>query len=205
MFDAPFVHRDMTSVAGVAFVDSRQHRRHEPRVRGGLHIVRGDDAVLREHADALRRYALRLARNPTDADDLVQETLTRALSRWASLKPGTDTRAWLLSILHNVFIDSCRKQKQQGLAVGAEVALTIAAPEADVEPRWAQLTTSDVSNALDKLDPSFRDVYRLHSQGQGYDAISRSLGIPRVTVGTRLTRARKKLKALLFGEEENDA
>ncbi|MGV3625083.1 MAG: RNA polymerase sigma factor [Archangium sp.] len=171
-------------------------------MRGGLHIVRGDDSVLREHRDVLRRYALRLCRNPTDADDLVQDTLTRALAAWATLKPGTDTRAWLLSILHNVFIDSCRKQKQLGTKVSSELAHDLPAPQPEVEPRWAQITNAEVATAIDSLDPSFRDVYRLHARGEGYDSISRSLGIPKITVGTRLTRARKKMRALLFGEEE---
>ncbi|PZR11998.1 MAG: RNA polymerase sigma factor [Archangium gephyra] len=191
----------MAFVAG--FVDSHDLQRQERDVRGGLHIVRGDESALGAHRDVLQRYALRLCRNATDADDLVQDTLTRALARWSSLAPGTDTRAWLLSILHNVFIDSCRKQKQQGTRVGEDVVENVAAPEPEVEPRWAQITNAEVATAIDTLDPSFRDVYRLHARGEGYDAISRSLGIPKITVGTRLTRARKKMKALLFGEEES--
>ncbi len=193
-------------MTALGFVDSPGIHRQEPLVRGGLHIVGREQATLhRDHGDVLRRYALRLCRTPSDADDLVQDTLTRALASWATLQPGTNTRGWLLSILHNVFIDSCRRQKQQGSPVSAAHAQELPSPEPEVEPRWALVTQAQVTTALDKLDPPFREVYRLHAQGHGNGEISRSLGIPRMTVGTRLMRARKKLRVLLFGEDENDA
>ena len=77
--------------------------------------------------------------------------------------------------------------------------------EVEEEPKWAKLSRSDVDVALEKLDPNFREVYRLHVGGRSYEQISKELSIPRATVGTRLLRARKKLKVLLFGEDEAEA
>lgn len=150
--------------------------------------------------------ARRLCRNATEAEDLVQDTLERALGSIHSFTPGTNARAWLLSILHHLFIDRCRRRTREGVAVPVDqLEHQLAGSEAEEEPKWAKLSRQDVDVALEHLEPSFRDVYRLHVNGRSYEQISKELSIPRATVGTRLLRARKKLKTLLFGEEPEAA
>lgn len=161
------------------------------------------DALVEQHADVLRAMARRLCRDATEAEDLVQDTLERALANAASFTPGTNVRAWLLAILNHLFIDRCRQRARQGPHLQVE-QLEHELPEVlpDVEPRWAKLGKPDVEKALLALEPAFRDVYKLHLEGRSYEQISSALDVPRATVGTRLLRARAKLKALLFPDEE---
>lgn len=153
---------------------------------------------LREHEPALRGLAQRLCRNPADAGDLVQDTFERALQRRAQYQPGTNLRAWLCTILHHLFLDRCRaRHRGPQHAPLDEVALP--APEPASEPAWAALTRDDVVAAVARLEPDFRSVYQLHSlEGVPYQEIAARLGIPKATVGTRLARARRKLRDLLM-------
>ncbi|MFP2930413.1 RNA polymerase sigma factor [Pyxidicoccus sp. 3LG] len=158
-------------------------------------------AFAREHEAALQATALRLCGNAADARDLVQDTLERGLRNLAKYKPGTDGRAWLLTILHHLFIDRCRSGKRERRAdVSAEdMEERIAAPEVESAPAWASISPEQLREALDKLPEDFRMVYRLHAlEGRSYLEIAERLGIPKATVGTRLIRARRKLKELLM-------
>ncbi|WP_240486511.1 RNA polymerase sigma factor [Hyalangium minutum] len=158
-------------------------------------------AFIREHESVLQATALRLCGNPTDARDLVQDTLERGLKNLSRYKPGTDGRAWLLTILHHIFIDRCRSRTRERRAdVSAEdVEEKVAAPEPDAQPAWAAISPEQLREALDKIPEEFRLVYQLHSlEGRSYIEIAERLGIPKATVGTRLIRARRRLKELLM-------
>jgi RNA polymerase sigma-70 factor (ECF subfamily) len=158
-------------------------------------------AFAREHEAALHATALRLCGNPTDARDLVQDTFERGLRNLARYRPGTDGRAWLLTILHHLFIDRCRSRTRERRAdVSAEdVEERIAAPEVEAAPAWASISPEQLREALEKIPEEFRSVYRMHSlEGRSYIEISERLGIPKATVGTRLIRARRRLKELLM-------
>ncbi len=159
------------------------------------------DAFVREHESALHGTALRLCGNATDARDLVQDTLERGLRNLARYKPGTDGRAWLLTILHHIFIDRCRsKFRERRADVSAEeVEERVAAPEAEALPTWAAISPEQLREALAKIPEEFRLVYQLHAlEGRSYIEIAERLGIPKATVGTRLIRARRRLKELLM-------
>jgi len=156
---------------------------------------------VREHEAALNATALRLCGNATDARDLVQDTLERGLRSLSRYKVGTDGRAWLLTILHNIFIDRCRSRTREKRAdVSAEqVEERIAAPEAEAQPFWATISPEQLREALEKIPEEFRLVYQLHAlEGRSYIEIAERLGIPKATVGTRLIRARRRLKELLM-------
>lgn len=192
--------------ARACLIDTANLARHEPAVEKRLTVVSAEPDLAwlaRDHEQALRAFALRLCRNSSDADDLVQDTLTRAVVSLSAFKPGTNARSWLLSILHHLFIDACRRKAHQGVGVELDkVANALAVDEPDPEPAWASVAGEDVDEALGQLDTGFREVYRLHAQGKSYEQIAQTLEIPRATVGTRLLRARKKLRALLFGSQE---
>lgn len=167
----------------------------------------GFEDLAREHGPVLRSVALRLCRNPSDAQDLVQDTLERALRSFQSLPAGANLRAWLIAILRNRFIDSCRKHSKEAPHPDAsEIAEVTPAQVPEPEPRWASITPEQVKAALSQLPEEFRAVYTLHAiERKAYSEIAARLGIPKATVGTRLLRARQKLKALLLpglGEEE---
>ena len=156
--------------------------------------------AVREHEAVLRAVAMRLSGNTADAGDLVQDTFERALRAYDRLAPGANVRGWLIAILHNLFIDQCRRARRAPRT--AELLPDVAAAPADPPPppAWTRLSAEQVRAALDRLDPPFRQAYELHAlEGRSYQEISSTLGIPKNTVGTRLIRARQKLKALLLG------
>lgn len=165
-------------------------------------------AFAREHEAALHATAMRLCGNTTDARDLVQDTFERGLRNLAKYKVGTDGRAWLFTILHHLFIDRCRSRTRERRAdVSAEdVEERIAAPEAEAVPTWASISPEQLREALEKIPEEFRTVYRLHAlEGRSYVEIAERLGIPKATVGTRLIRARRKLKELLMPQPAGEA
>jgi RNA polymerase sigma-70 factor (ECF subfamily) len=157
-------------------------------------------AFAREHEPVLRATALRLCGNATDANDLLQDTFERGLRSLARFQPGTDGRAWLLTILHNLFIDRCRSRAREARSdtPAEELEERIAAPEAEPQPSWASISPEQLRAALAKIPEDFQVVYRMHAlENRSYQEIAQTLGIPKATVGTRLIRARKKLRDLL--------
>jgi RNA polymerase sigma-70 factor (ECF subfamily) len=161
--------------------------------------------IARAHRGALYAFAVRLSRDEHEASDLVQDTLERALRRIETYSPETNARAWLFSILHNAFIDRCRRRSSEPKGPRAE-EIDLAAEEPSEPPRWTALGADDVAAAVARLAPDFREVYELHAiEGLAYQEIARRLGLPMNTVGTRLARARKKLRALLESQDEEEA
>jgi RNA polymerase sigma-70 factor (ECF subfamily) len=151
----------------------------------------------------LEALAMRLARNPAHAQDLVQDTLERGLRRAGGLPPDSNVRGWLIAVLHNLFIDDCRRRKRAPEAVPIDLDRDVPAPEPSSPPAWARISSEQLADAVAQLDAEFREVYRLHAvDGRSYDEIAEALGIPRATVGTRLYRARKKLKSMLLPQAQ---
>jgi RNA polymerase sigma-70 factor (ECF subfamily) len=161
-------------------------------------------ATVREHEEALLRVARRLCGNDQDARDLVHDAYERALRNWDRYGEQGNVRGWLVAIMHNVFIDRCRTAKRRG--PHAEIdTIEIAAPEPVAPPTWTKVDEQQVSRALQNLGAEFRQVYELHVQGKSYDEIAAELRIAKNTVGTRLLRARKKLREQLQHEIDRSA
>lgn len=164
------------------------------------HVLRD---ALREAEPFLRSLALRLCRNEQDARDLVQDTFEHALR--AGAQPA-NARAYLAVMLKNLFIDRCRKVARRPNVVSLdEQDQEPAMPELEPMPAWSRASVSDVRAALEEIDPDFRRVYEMHVfEHRPYEEIARTLGIQRLTVGSRLTRARQRLRVILcrrLGEE----
>ncbi len=156
------------------------------------------ESFAREHEAVLLSVAVRLCGNATDARDLVQDTFERGLKSFDRFVPGTNGRGWLLTILHNLFVDRCRQLRRERRADVEPEALELPGAEEEPAPAWGAITPEQVELALQKLSPEFREVYRLHAlEGRSYTEIAERLRIPKATVGTRLIRARRRLKALL--------
>jgi RNA polymerase sigma-70 factor (ECF subfamily) len=141
--------------------------------------------------------AVGLSRSPEDARDLVQDTFERALSRRRQFQPGSDVRGWLLRIMHNLFIDRWRRKGREPFEHGLEYR-DVPAPEVEPRPVWEEVDGERVRAALQALEPLFRQILeqRLVDQ-RSYREIGAALGIPTNTVGTRLRRARHKLRNVL--------
>ncbi|MFT3698884.1 MAG: RNA polymerase sigma factor [Kofleriaceae bacterium] len=149
-----------------------------------------------EDVSALAQLARRLCGNSADADDLVQDTLERALRAEARYAERGQRRGWLATILLNRFRD-CRRNTSRHAVPSAAIEY-FAAPDAEQAQAWQAVTDSDLSAALDRLDPGFRRVYELHAEGLSYSEIADELGISINTVGTRLMRARHRLRDALL-------
>ncbi|MBL0179123.1 MAG: sigma-70 family RNA polymerase sigma factor [Gemmatimonadetes bacterium] len=158
------------------------------------------------HLDTLYRVALRLTTNPAAAEDLVQDTMLRALRAWGSFRPGSNARAWLVTILRNQFITGWRSARRGAQPVDVE-----AIPElpdlADPDPEgrfFAELVDDEVLAALDQLPEEFREVVVLSDlEGMPYAEVAEALGIPLGTVKSRIFRARRILQGQLrrYAEE----
>lgn len=142
----------------------------------------------------LRRYARALVGDRDGADDLVQDTLERAVRKFHLWRPG-DLRAWLFSIMHNVFVNQLKSRK-----IGLDVEIdenTLAAPI----PTATSVDVIDLERALLCLAPEQREVVLLVAlEDMTYADVSTSLGIPIGTVMSRLSRGRERLRKLMSGE-----
>lgn len=157
------------------------------------------DAHLAEHQDVLLGVARRLTSTDSQAKDLVQDTFLRALEKQSSFRPGTLLRAWLVAILNHRFIDLCRRERARGKHQSID-ALELEATPPEPPPIWAQIDADTLRALAQKLPDDVREVYRLHAfEELSYAQIARKLSIPQNTVGTRLHRARKQLRALAGG------
>jgi len=154
-------------------------------------------AELVRHLPRLEWRARSLLPDPAAADDLVQDTVEKALRALPRLRPGSNVGAWLERLLSNTFIDRWRRAGRQGQLVSIDV-VDLAAPLDEAEPAWLEISDADLRAAVEQLPPKLGAVFRMHELGQlQYDEIGRRLGVPEGTVGTRLRRARERLRDIL--------
>ncbi|HYX08731.1 MAG TPA: sigma-70 family RNA polymerase sigma factor [Bacteroidales bacterium] len=159
------------------------------------------------HLDAMYNFALRLTSDPSDAEDLVQDTIVKAFRFFSSYEKGTNAKAWLFRILKNSYINNYRKQSKQPNQVDYdEVATfyeTIRAERTDTsdleDKMFRDLIDDDISNALEELPEDFRTVVLLCDvEGFTYEEIANMLDVPIGTIRSRLHRGRNLLKSQLM-------
>lgn len=158
------------------------------------------------HRRDLYPTALRMTRNPSDAEDLVQESMARAYAGIRHFTPGTNSRAWLFRILSNTFVSGYRKRQREPVQIlaaefdtlsAADAGPSHAAPSAE-DALLGQFAHSDVREALSELPECFRAaVYLADVEGYPYRDIAEMLGVPIGTVMSRLHRARALLRKRL--------
>ncbi|WP_118181537.1 RNA polymerase sigma factor [Paraburkholderia phosphatilytica] len=155
-----------------------------------------------EHVPRLRRYARALINNRDLADDLVQDTLERGLRNAAQFRPGTDLRAWLFTIMHNVFVNQVRKPSGHAVHVSVDDD-SVAESEFAVSGNQAQsLEVRDLDYALQRLPAEQREVVLLVGlEEMSYAEVAIALDVPIGTVMSRLSRGRERLRALMAGSQ----
>jgi len=154
--------------------------------------------MLSSHVESLRRYAFALAGNREEADDLVQECLTRAIAKQRPWSQIQNTRAYLFSILHNVHVDRSIGRRRSGTPVALELVENVLSSPAVQD---GVLRVRDLERALRLLPEEHRRVVLLVGlEGMSYREVAEALGVPVGTVMSRLSRGREQLRCLMSAE-----
>ncbi len=153
---------------------------------------------LEVHIASLRRYARALVRDRNDADDLVQEALARALSRADKFMAGTNLRAWLFTIMHNVHVNQVRARAARPVEVPVDGVVESRLSEPANQE--ARVELGEMMRVLDTLPTEQRQVLLLVAlEGLKYEEVAAVLEVPIGTVMSRLSRAREAVRVRLAG------
>jgi RNA polymerase sigma-70 factor (ECF subfamily) len=146
----------------------------------------------------LRGFARFLVRQAAEADDLVQDTVMKALAALPRFIPGTNMRAWTFTILRNTYFEQVRRQRTERNAI----AQGFAEDEAGAPEQDSQLEFRDLQRHLFALTPLLREALVLvGAQGLSYEEAATICGVPEGTVKARVSRARRHLAALMETEQ----
>jgi RNA polymerase sigma-70 factor (ECF subfamily) len=155
--------------------------------------MRKRDAIIAE-IPRLRRFARALVGDPSDADDLVQDCLLRALGRLSFWRQGTNMRAWLFTILRNLHKNQLRQSSRRPAEVPIDETPGVSSPPAQEQ----RLALRDLSEAMAGLPETQREVVLLIGlEGMSYKETARILDVPLGTVMSRLSRGREALRAMM--------
>ncbi len=147
-----------------------------------------------KNSDGLRPFAITLTRDYESAQDLCQETLYKALAHYDKYQPGTNIRAWLATIMRNIFINDYRRSERKKIVVDA---MRFAAQQHTFEGADKNIRLREIDTALYELPAIFKNACLLYLQGYKYNEIAEALGEPLGTIKSRIHFARKMLKKRL--------
>jgi RNA polymerase sigma-70 factor, ECF subfamily len=143
---------------------------------------------------SLRSFAISLTRSVDQAEDLVQETVLRAISKQGLFEPGTNLQAWLFAILRNLFCSACRRTKREVEDADGSYAATLTS----IPDHEDRIMMNDLAAALAKLPEGQRKAILLvGAQGMSYEAAAQALGCAVGTIQSRVNRARNRLAELM--------
>jgi RNA polymerase sigma-70 factor (ECF subfamily) len=154
---------------------------------------------------ALHDTALRLCRDAAEAQDLTHDTYVRALNSADRFEPGSSLKAWLLTILHNLFRTRVRDQGRRATLELDEEWVDVPAPISE-EETWHAVTSAQLDSAIELLPQKLREVVVLRDlQGLSYKEIAQVLDLPVGTVMSRLYRGRETLRAILVPPRQGES
>jgi RNA polymerase sigma-70 factor (ECF subfamily) len=159
--------------------------------------------LLEKEIPRLRRYAFALTRNMSRADDLVQDTLVRAIAKQGCWQWGTNLRAWLFTLMHNQNVNGVRRNAREGMAVEFDDKWPF--PTAATDPA-AGLSLRDLDRALARICEEQRRVILLIGlEGISYKEAATILDVPIGTIRSRLSRGRESLRTLMERRDGTEA
>lgn len=154
------------------------------------------DSSILQLSSALRPFAINLTKNVEEANDLLQDTMYRAISNRDKFRDGTNLKAWLFTIMKNIFINNYRrKMKRNTIIDTTDNMYFLNSSETTIENgASAKFVMDDLKAAIQKLSDEFRVPFMMHYEGFKYHEISEELNLPLGTVKSRIFFARKELK-----------
>jgi len=157
------------------------------------------NALVVQHTESLRVYALHFTRDHDDAQDLVQDTILKAVTYFGKFKEGTNLKGWLYTIMKNTFINNYRRfVKTSSLVTKSdEISSAHLAHSATRNEGESKFVMEDISRAMDALSEEYCVPFTMYYEGYKYHEISEHLEIPIGTVKTRIHVARKLMKRAL--------
>ncbi len=152
--------------------------------------------ALQSSTKTLKPFALRLTKDQEDAKDLIQDTMIKAFVNRDKFADGTNLKAWLFTIMKNTFITNYQRMVRRKTFIDTTdnlhfINTSTASIKNDALSKFAM---SDIQNAMDKLDDTYKTPFEMHFQGFKYHEIADYIGIPIGTVKNRIHLARKELK-----------
>ncbi|HMV15036.1 MAG: RNA polymerase sigma factor [Chitinophagales bacterium] len=146
----------------------------------------------------LKPHAMRLTSNIYDAEDLIQETIVRALVNEDKFQEGTNIKAWLFTIMKNIFINDYRKKSKRNTVIDTTANLYYINTSSTISNAGERaFVMNDIRNALMKISNELRVPFLMHYKGYKYHEIAEQLNLPLGTIKSRIFFARKELKNLL--------
>jgi RNA polymerase sigma-70 factor (ECF subfamily) len=165
--------------------------------------------VIEQQSSRLREHALKFTRDIDDANDLVQETMVKAVRFRDSFEEGTNLKGWLYVILKNTFLNTYykRRQRQQIIKPEEEVCYAELVPSASYNTAISSFMIADIGKALGKLPEIYRIPFVKYFEGYKYNEIAKEMDIPLGTVKTYIHQARlilkKQLKNFKYDRDKN--
>lgn len=157
------------------------------------------DAKFNQLSSLLHSFAYNLTKNVEDAKDLFQETAYRALTNRDKFRPGTNFKAWLFTIMKNIFINNYRKKVKANTIMDSTDNMYYINSGSSVISNEAHsnIMMDELNSMVDELDESIRVPFLMHYEGYKYQEIADYLGLPLGTVKSRIFFARKELKEMI--------
>ncbi|MBT8230814.1 MAG: sigma-70 family RNA polymerase sigma factor [Saprospiraceae bacterium] len=145
---------------------------------------------------SLNSFALNLTKNRNDAEDLFQETAYRAVSNKEKFRPGTNFKAWMFTIMKNIFINNYRKKTKANTVIDStENLYYINSGKITISNNADRnLLMDELGGMINKLDENIRIPFLMHFEGYKYQEIAEELDLPLGTIKSRIFFARKALK-----------
>lgn len=160
-----------------------------------------------KHAESLRSYARNFTRDQDDANDLVQDTLLKAVTYFKNFRDGTNLKGWLYTIMKNTFINNYRRvvKTNSFITKEEEISQTNLVVSAAKNTGENKFIMEDINHALSKLSDEYYIPFTMYFEGYKYHEISDHLRIPIGTVKTRIHVARKSMKKTLAAYKRQEA
>ncbi|MEM9821584.1 MAG: sigma-70 family RNA polymerase sigma factor [Bacteroidota bacterium] len=151
---------------------------------------------IQQNTSRLEAFALRLTKNPYDAQDLLQETIFLALKNSDKFRGGTNFNAWIKTIMRNTFINNYRKNKRLMNYISQKISAYFSDKPQAKNDAESNIMVEELTEIIDDLDSKFKEPFMMYYYGYAYEEIAQKLELPLGTVKSRIFFARKHIKSV---------